>query len=133
MRSARARRASAMARVKSTLSYAWSAWRRVAFWGVCARAVGAGAKPAASTRRSPLCRISALRDERVDLGDGVSGVDLDGVADRSVALPLDADRVPPGLHGPLDHRGRAGRSEEHTSELQSPYDLVCRLLIEKKK
>src|SRR5207248_11321605 len=25
------------------------------------------------------------------------------------------------------------RSEEHTSELQSPYDLVCRLLLEQKK
>src|SRR5207248_11327433 len=28
---------------------------------------------------------------------------------------------------------RGSRSEEHTSELQSPYDLVCRLLLEKKK
>src|SRR5207248_9553941 len=28
---------------------------------------------------------------------------------------------------------RLVRSEEHTSELQSPYDLVCRLLLEKKK
>src|SRR5690348_10196109 len=28
---------------------------------------------------------------------------------------------------------RAGRSEEHTSELQSPVHLVCRLLLEKKK
>src|SRR5207248_4742375 len=28
---------------------------------------------------------------------------------------------------------RSARSEEHTSELQSPYDLVCRLLLEKKK
>src|SRR6202047_3900812 len=28
---------------------------------------------------------------------------------------------------------RVQRSEEHTSELQSPYDLVCRLLLEKKK
>src|SRR6266516_3542816 len=28
---------------------------------------------------------------------------------------------------------RCGRSEEHTSELQSPYDLVCRLLLEKTK
>src|SRR5207248_10411308 len=27
---------------------------------------------------------------------------------------------------------QAVRSEEHTSELQSPYDLVCRLLLEKK-
>src|SRR5207248_8171092 len=25
---------------------------------------------------------------------------------------------------------KEGRSEEHTSELQSPYDLVCRLLLE---
>src|SRR5438094_7223360 len=29
--------------------------------------------------------------------------------------------------------GVGKRSEEHTSELQSPYDLVCRLLLEKKK
>src|SRR5438094_2836883 len=29
--------------------------------------------------------------------------------------------------------GLDSRSEEHTSELQSPYDLVCRLLLEKKK
>src|SRR5256885_10955457 len=28
---------------------------------------------------------------------------------------------------------RKGRSEEHTSELQSPCNLVCRLLLEKKK
>src|SRR6266705_6161915 len=28
-------------------------------------------------------------------------------------------------------RGPRRRSEEHTSELQSPYDLVCRLLLEK--
>src|SRR5438094_5957314 len=33
-----------------------------------------------------------------------------------------------GLGAPL-----RDRSEEHTSELQSPYDLVCRLLLEKKK
>src|SRR5690348_17754850 len=30
-------------------------------------------------------------------------------------------------------RGTAPRSEEHTSELQSPVHLVCRLLLEKKK
>src|SRR5437773_3268228 len=29
--------------------------------------------------------------------------------------------------------GRRWRSEEHTSELQSHHDLVCRLLLEKKK
>src|SRR5438552_13942454 len=32
-----------------------------------------------------------------------------------------------------DETGRAARSEEHTSELQSPDQLVCRLLLEKKK
>src|SRR5438132_9779707 len=36
-------------------------------------------------------------------------------------------RVEPHVHGLL------GRSEEHTSELQSHSDLVCRLLLEKKK
>src|SRR5256885_5723180 len=30
-------------------------------------------------------------------------------------------------------RARTKRSEEHTSELQSPCNLVCRLLLEKKK
>src|SRR5438034_8172567 len=45
----------------------------------------------------------------------------------------------PALHAPvLEHhtilRGRVVfRSEEHTSELQSHSDLVCRLLLEKKK
>src|SRR5438034_11555653 len=54
-------------------------------------------------------------------------------------------RRPPGRHAggctdaPLDDAVRsatafaASRSEEHTSELQSHSDLVCRLLLEKKK
>src|SRR5690242_21517023 len=33
----------------------------------------------------------------------------------------------------LRHRGHHVRSEEHTSELQSHVNLVCRLLLEKKK
>src|SRR3989454_2129318 len=50
-------------------------------------------------------------------------------------------KLAPGLllHDPLvacdqvlQRRGRQ-RSEEHTSELQSPCNLVCRLLLEKKK
>src|SRR5437762_6241595 len=41
--------------------------------------------------------------------------------------PRAADRLVGGPH--LGH----GRSEEHTSELQSPMYLVCRLLLEKKK
>src|SRR5258708_20259784 len=36
-------------------------------------------------------------------------------------------------HPQLDALGHRVRSEEHTSELQSPDHLVCRLLLEKKK
>src|SRR5256885_12847609 len=36
-------------------------------------------------------------------------------------------------HGPVAGRLEHARSEEHTSELQSPCNLVCRLLLEKKK
>src|SRR5205807_9254461 len=52
----------------------------------------------------------------------------------------DADRLAVGIN--LVHEGLLGlrqtidrnhRSEEHTSELQSPCNLVCRLLLEKKK
>src|SRR5574340_1658073 len=45
-------------------------------------------------------------------------------------LPVPPSGVQPVVRfkNPLD-----GRSEEHTSELQSPKDLVCRLLLEKKK
>src|SRR2546426_7595515 len=41
----------------------------------------------------------------------------------------------PELHrrGGDQPRRRCSRSEEHTSELQSPCNLVCRLLLEKKK
>src|SRR5207247_8073101 len=37
------------------------------------------------------------------------------------------------LLGVPQRLGRGDRSEEHTSELQSRVDLVCRLLLEKKK
>src|SRR5260363_19506 len=55
---------------------------------------------------------------------------------QTCALPISlrpriepADRADPIVH----RRARVGRSEEHTSELQSPDHLVCRLLLEKKK
>src|SRR5256885_9941914 len=37
------------------------------------------------------------------------------------------------FHAGSGSRRRRSRSEEHTSELQSPCNLVCRLLLEKKK
>src|SRR2546427_6324523 len=42
--------------------------------------------------------------------------------DRNYCVPI-----------PCRHRYAAQRSEEHTSELQSQSNLVCRLLLEKKK
>src|SRR5438094_5231004 len=44
---------------------------------------------------------------------------------------LKAGKIPVRFQKRFLHQVR--RSEEHTSELQSPYDLVCRLLLEKKK
>src|SRR5438132_13164980 len=51
------------------------------------------------------------------------------------ALPIYRAPVPhdDGPVGLLGHFPRLDRSEEHTSELQSHSDLVCRLLLEKKK
>src|SRR5699024_12744437 len=50
--------------------------------------------------------------------------------------PADSPRRPgcglPAASGPA-RPAAASRSEEHTSELQSRFDLVCRLLLEKKK
>src|SRR5205823_7426608 len=53
---------------------------------------------------------------------------------RSRYLPPGIRRVTPAgaLRSPRQP-SRAGRSEEHTSELQSLAYLVCRLLLEKKK
>src|SRR5437868_8490170 len=47
------------------------------------------------------------------------------VADHDGGLPGDAE----GVHQPA----LMVRSEEHTSELQSRFDVVCRLLLEKKQ
>src|SRR5699024_12404103 len=53
-----------------------------------------------------------------------------GAAGQS--LPGGASAIPrPG--SPTQTETSPGRSEEHTSELQSRYDTVCRLLLEKKK
>src|SRR5690348_17435900 len=60
-----------------------------------------------------------------------------GAVDRRLVGPRAAvDQLPAQLwregHA-ADQRERVRRSEEHTSELQSPVHLVCRLLLEKKK
>src|SRR5438094_6847132 len=52
---------------------------------------------------------------------------------RSSTPRCPKERVGTRAEGRLLYRQPGFRSEEHTSELQSPYDLVCRLLLEKKK
>src|SRR5207244_8994724 len=47
--------------------------------------------------------------------------------------PSGPDRGPPGHPCSRSRGSKPRRSEEHTSELQSPDRLVCRLLLEKKK
>src|SRR3989454_7339448 len=60
-------------------------------------------------------------------------LDLDHLLDaRATELHRNADVEPSDTVLPVEVGG-AGRSEEHTSELQSPCNLVCRLLLEKKK
>src|SRR5690349_23970102 len=63
---------------------------------------------------------------------------LDVVVDRRVLLDVEVARRDVGLGLVIVVIGdevldRVLRSEEHTSELQSRRDLVCRLLLEKKK
>src|SRR2546426_3367354 len=65
------------------------------------------------------------------------------VVEQHVVRPLEPDRglAQQRIHGVRHRKPRAdrdyaqlhARSEEHTSELQSPCNLVCRLLLEKKK
>src|SRR5256885_4469547 len=68
-----------------------------------------------------------LEVARLLLLGAVLGDDL-GVAGVG-RLAAEDDRRPRGAPDQLVHQ----RSEEHTSELQSPCNLVCRLLLEKKK
>src|SRR5437867_10417907 len=53
---------------------------------------------------------------------------------RSLRAPAAGTLTTPAASSAWSKKAwRSERSEEHTSELQSPYDLVCRLLLEKKK
>src|SRR5258708_26570221 len=76
--------------------------------------------------RSALARPVARHPETLQLHD-------DRAARRVAPLPgtLDERLAPERLA--VDALGGELRSEEHTSELQSPDHLVCRLLLEKKK
>src|SRR5438270_8735652 len=65
---------------------------------------------------------------RQPVGRGYGGVAPQGATARSARRPVPRSR----LRVRADRRGARHRSEEHTSELQSQSNLVCRLLLEKK-
>src|SRR5207248_1341813 len=79
-----------------------------------------GSQPATSV----VCRRS--RRDRRGLRYGLEGVLQGRLRHAKPGSRLERRSIVTSLYG-------CGRSEEHTSELQSPYDLVCRLLLEKKK
>src|SRR3989454_4723215 len=67
-------------------------------------------------------------------GGPARGAGADAVLQQHpLAVQRRADRRAHAGHGPRHLLPDQGRSEEHTSELQSPCNLVCRLLLEKKK
>src|SRR5699024_12192945 len=54
-------------------------------------------------------------------------------SEKVIYLTFDAGYENGTTESILDTLKKHNRSEEHTSELQSRFDLVCRLLLEKKK
>src|SRR2546426_3653252 len=76
--------------------------------------------------RSTLFPYTTLFRSRIDVAATLEIVDLINAEDATVAQAVRAVRE--DIARAIDLR-----SEEHTSELQSPCNLVCRLLLEKKK
>src|SRR5690348_15410739 len=83
-------------------------------------------------------QIVTREDLRQELWPAGTYVDFDGslnAALKRLRAALDDDADNPRFIETVPKRGYrfiAPRSEEHTSELQSPVHLVCRLLLEKK-
>src|SRR5437867_5981411 len=97
-----------------------------------------GYGPARLRLGSQLLRVLGLarvNHARVQIGPLLHRQVVPEVHRRHAAPPgrLEAPSGHLPLVNPVKQVPCHGRSEEHTSELQSPYDLVCRLLLEKKK
>src|SRR5206468_11118344 len=73
----------------------------------------------------------AVREEELELAPSVRTIDV-AAAVAHARLDEDGEGKIVGQVGGQPGRRRVDRSEEHTSELQSRSDLVCRLLLEKK-
>src|SRR5256885_9060432 len=66
-------------------------------------------------------------------GSGVGDVERSAECVDGDAAIRDGEAAGGAVLGVLKGAAVEDRSEEHTSELQSPCNLVCRLLLEKKK
>src|SRR5207249_7609254 len=85
----------------------------------------------------PTRRSSDLRPDDLSRNSAGRKILRQRISVRTVEEPRaspDSDSERGHLCGQAGRRrsGISGRSEEHTSELQSRFDLVCRLLLEKK-
>src|SRR5205085_5875164 len=78
----------------------------------------------------PICQVDNLVDRHVQVVDRRCSVRVLELPVELVADDRDADRI---CARGRTRDARQLRSEEHTSELQSQSNLVCRLLLEKKK
>src|SRR5690348_17908517 len=78
---------------------------------------------------------TTLRDGEQAPGAGLTAAEKLEVARQLARLNVDVIEAgfPAASPGDFEAVRRIARSEEHTSELQSPVHLVCRLLLEKKK
>src|SRR5256885_3489362 len=80
-------------------------------------------------------RVVATCTSETISGEGVSNVINQAAAESCIHVPM--LETTSEIHSARNSGRRNGlhaeRSEEHTSELQSPCNLVCRLLLEKKK
>src|SRR5207249_10084676 len=79
--------------------------------------------------------IRQLSMDQFQTTPGSAGMEFQSNPDITISLPrFSWQRAfsPVIRLSAVDLYNRAKRSEEHTSELQSRFDLVCRLLLEKK-
>src|SRR5690606_40884198 len=81
--------------------------------------------------RAPLFPYTTLFRSRAAVGR--DHVNEAGVATGEKRPPRQRRTIPPHAQLQFHRHFRERRSEEHTSELQSRENLVCRLLLEKKK
>src|SRR2546430_9804778 len=84
--------------------------------------------------RSTLFPYTTLFRSQLDADAGAAGRIRGGIAGSVPAHPRRMGQEWRDARPPRRRERRpTGRSEEHTSELQSQSNLVCRLLLEKKK